>query len=113
MKTLATPAPLIFVVNTLRMISRLRKIAKSRGRQMNAGEFFGTLDALLEFGFECFSEEFSSFDEKEFVEVIECLPIGGVIGDEIAVIEEGIKFGVKQLTPGREGRFGLHNGTSL
>jgi hypothetical protein len=39
-------------------------LADSRGRQMNAAEFFGTLDAFLEFGFECFSEEFSSLMRK-------------------------------------------------
>ena len=33
--------------------------------------------------------------------------------NEFALVEKGIKFGVKEFTTGRVGRFWIHKGTSL
>ena len=58
---------------------------------------FDSLDAFLEFGFEGFLEEFSSFGEEEFVHVVEGLSIFGVVGDHVAFGEQGFEFGVEEF----------------
>ena len=55
-----------------------------------------------------FLEEFSSFEEKELVHIIDGL---WVTGNEVAFIEEGVEFGEKKFAKG--GGIGLHSGTSL
>ena len=48
---------------------------------------FDSLNVFSEFGLKGFLKELSSFDEEELVHVVEGLPVGGVIGDEIALGE--------------------------
>jgi hypothetical protein len=70
-------------------------------------------DAFLQLFLEGFFEELASVDEEKVFHVVEGFAVGGVVGDEVAFVEEGIEFGVKEFTPGGRGRFGLHEGTSL
>ena len=72
------------------------------------GGAFVLLDAFLEFCFEGFLEEFSTFEEKELVHVIDGL---WVTGNEIALFEEGFELSDEQVANGRG--FGLHNNTSV
>ena len=60
-----------------------------------------------------FLEKLASFDEEEVFQVIEGCTVGGVVGDEVALVEEGIESGVKEFTPGREGRFRGYKRTSV
>jgi hypothetical protein len=62
---------------------------------------------------EGFLEELASLDEEKVLHVVEGFSVGGVIGDEVAFVEEGIEFGVEEFTPAGRGRFGLHEATSL
>jgi len=39
--------------------------------------------------------------------------LGSVIDDEVAFVEQGIEFRMKELTTGGKGRFGGHKGTSM
>ena len=48
---------------------------------------FGAFDAFLHFLFEDFGEDFSSFGEEKRVEVVERLTVGGLVQDEITVVE--------------------------
>jgi hypothetical protein len=48
---------------------------------------FGLFDTFLEFVLKDFSEEGSSLDEEKRFEVIEGFSEGGVVGDEIALVE--------------------------
>ena len=58
-------------------------------------------------------EKLTPFREEKVFQVVESHAVSGVIGNEVALVEKGIKFGVKVFTMGREGRFWLHKGTSL
>jgi hypothetical protein len=60
----------------------------------------------LEFFLKDFSEEGSSLQEEKRFEVIECFAEGGVVGDEIAFVEEGVKLFREKVAD--EGRMGLH-----
>jgi len=51
--------------------------------------------------------EFSSFGEEEVFHIIEGVTIFGVLGDEVACVEQGIEFLVKEITNG-EG-LGIHH----
>jgi hypothetical protein len=62
------------------------------------GGRLGVVNALLQLFLKSFLKKLSSFDEKEVFHVVEGLTEGGVIGDEAAVIEKGIEFGVKPFT---------------
>jgi hypothetical protein len=84
------------------------------GTLLGFGSGFGVIDSFLQLFLKGFLEKFSSFGKEEAFHVVESLSIGGVIGDEGAVVEQGIEFGVKKFTPGREnGGFGIHGDTSL
>jgi hypothetical protein len=74
---------------------------------------FGLLDALLQFILKGFAEKISSFGEEEVFHVVEGLPEGSVVGDEVAFVEEGIEFGVEEFSAVRRGGVGLHKITSL
>ena len=50
-----------------------------------------------------FLEKLSPFDEEEVFQVIEGFAVGGVIGDEVALVEESIEPGVKEFD-GAEGK---------
>jgi len=74
---------------------------------------FGAIDVFLEFLLKGFLEKLSSFDEEEFFHVVECFAASSVIGDEIALVEQGIQFRVEKCPAVRKGRSGLHKSTSL
>ena len=66
---------------------------------------FDWVDSFLELFLKGFLEKLSSFNEEEVFHCVEGLRI---TGDEIALIEEGIEFGVKEFTTAKMGRVGLH-----
>jgi hypothetical protein len=72
------------------------------------GGGFGVFDAFLEFLLKGLLEKLSSFDEEEVFHVVECLTEGGGFGDEIALVEQGIKFRVEKFSGGKMGRLRLH-----
>jgi len=74
---------------------------------------FDTFDAMLQLFLKGFLEKLSPFDEEEVFQVIEGVAVGGVIGDEVALVEESIEPGVKEFTTGRKGRFREHKRTSV
>ncbi|MCL2710488.1 MAG: hypothetical protein FWE95_06385, partial [Planctomycetaceae bacterium] len=47
-------------------------------------------------------------DRKKGFHEVECLSVSGGIGDEIALVEEGIQFRVEKCTGGKMGRFRGH-----
>jgi hypothetical protein len=65
---------------------------------------FDSFDSFLEFLFEGFLKEFSSFVEEEGFHVVE----NAVIGDEVALGEQGFEFGNEELVRTGLGGFGLH-----
>jgi hypothetical protein len=75
------------------------------GTLLRFGSGLGVLDSFLEFFLKGVLEKLSSFDEEEVFHCVEGL---GVTGNEIALIEEGIEFGVKEFTTAKMGRVGLH-----
>ncbi|MCL2710475.1 MAG: hypothetical protein FWE95_06315, partial [Planctomycetaceae bacterium] len=50
----------------------------------------------------------STFDEEEVFLGVEGLPKGGVFGDQIALVEEGIQFRVEKCTGAKWGDSGGH-----
>ena len=50
---------------------------------------------------------------EEVFQVIAGCAVGGVIGDEVALVEERIESGVKEFTLDREGRFRGYKRTSM
>jgi hypothetical protein len=67
---------------------------------------FGLFDAFLEFFLKDFSKEGSSLDEEERFEVVEGFAEGGVFGDEIALVEKGVKLLCEEVA--NVGRGGCH-----
>jgi hypothetical protein len=51
--------------------------------------------------------------EEEVFHVIESLAVDGLIGDEIAFIEEDIEFGVREFASARFGVSWLYKSTSV
>ena len=65
---------------------------------------FGAYDAFLQLFLKGGLEKLTPFREEKVFQVVEGLAVGGVIGNEIALVEKGIEFGVKEFTTsGREG----------
>ncbi|MDR0327564.1 MAG: hypothetical protein LBI05_04635, partial [Planctomycetaceae bacterium] len=58
--------------------------------------FIGLIGEFLEFFLKGFLEKLTSFVEVELFEVVEGLPVGGVFGDEVAFVEQGIESFVEQ-----------------
>jgi len=83
------------------------------GTLLTFGSGFDTFNALLQLFLKGFLEKLASGEEEEVFQVIEGFAVGGVIGDEVALVEQGIEPSVKEVTTGREGRFGGHKGTSV
>jgi len=73
------------------------------GTLFGFGGRFDSLNALLEFFLKCLLKKCSSFGKEKYLHVIEGLAVGRVVGDEVAVVEKGIKAGVKEFTASREG----------
>ena len=69
---------------------------------------FVAFDSFLEFLFEDFFGEVSTFDVEKVIEVVEYVSIGGVVHDEIAFVEHGIEFFVEQSPNSGRGGSGLH-----
>jgi hypothetical protein len=69
---------------------------------------FELFDAFLDLFLKGFLEKLSAFDEEKVFHLIEDMSVLGVVGDEIAFVDEGIEFGVKKFTTARAGGFGLH-----
>ena len=58
--------------------------------------FFGGFSAFdaflfLQFLFEDFGEDFSSFGEEELVEIVKSFSVSGLVHDLIAVVEQGFE----------------------
>jgi hypothetical protein len=57
-------------------------------------------------------EKRSAFGQEKVFEIVEGLAISGVVGDLIALVEQGVEFRVEKVTGG-PGGWGLHRNTSL
>jgi hypothetical protein len=62
------------------------------------GGNFGTFNAFLELFLKGLLEKLASLGEEEVFQGVEGFAVGGVIGDEVALVEQGIEFRVKKVT---------------
>jgi hypothetical protein len=67
------------------------------GTLLGFGGRFGAFDVVLKLLLEGFLEKLSSLDEEERFDIVECFAVGGAVGNEIALVEKGIKFGVEKF----------------
>jgi len=77
------------------------------------GVFFQTVEFGIGFGL---FEELSSCVEVELFEVVESLSVGGVVGDKVAFVDQGIEILVEQGTDFGRGTtegFGGYDNTSV
>ena len=83
------------------------------GALLGFGGRFGAYDAFWQLFLKGGLEKLTPFREEKVFQVVEGLAVGGVIGNEIALVEKGIEFGVKEFTTSRERRCWLHKETAL
>jgi hypothetical protein len=65
------------------------------------GGNFGTFDAFLELFLKGLLEKLTSLGEEEVFQGVEGFAVGGVIGDEVTFVEQGIEFRVKEFATAR------------
>jgi hypothetical protein len=62
------------------------------GTLFGFGGRFGAFDALLKFLLKSFLEKLSSFGQEKLVHIVEGFAVGGIVGDEVALVEEGFEL---------------------
>jgi hypothetical protein len=68
------------------------------GTVLGGGGGFVFFDPFLHFLLKGLLEKLPSFGEKEVFEIVERLSVSGVVGDLIALVEQGVEFLVEKFT---------------
>jgi hypothetical protein len=68
------------------------------GTLIRCGSGFGSVDTFLEFFLKGLAKKLSSLNKKKRFEISERLTEGGLVGDQIALIEQGIQFRAEVAT---------------
>jgi hypothetical protein len=66
------------------------------GTLLGSGILFGVFYAFLKFLLKDFLKELLSDGTEKVIEVVKGTPVGGGVGDEVALGKQGIEFGVKE-----------------